>query len=332
MKTNYIHLGMAKNKINGLAQSILESESTQLRKVAKQIDKDVIKASNLIAKHDGKVVVCGLGKSGLIAQKIVATLCSTGTKSVFMHASDALHGDLGIYNPGDPTILISKSGNTEELIRLIPILREFDSPLIGIVSNMNSFIAKNVDIVLNGTIDKEVDPLGIVPTASSLVAMAIGDALASVLMVKRGFKEKDFVKYHPGGQLGKQLGLTVKDVMHPIKEVAILKENSSLSDVATLMTKKPLGAALLLGENKTLAGIITEGDIRKAIASNKKTDDSINVFINRSPVTVSSSMAIHDAMKLMEDRQSQISVLPVVDNKKCVGLLRLHDLYQTKLL
>ena len=322
---------MAKNKINGLAQSILESESTQLRKVAKQIDKDVIKASNLIAKHDGKVVVCGLGKSGLIAQKIVATLCSTGTKSVFMHASDALHGDLGIYNPGDPTILISKSGNTEELIRLIPILREFDSPLIGIVSNMNSFIAKNVDIVLNGTIDKEVDPLGIVPTTSSLVAMAIGDALASVLMVKRGFKEKDFAKYHPGGQLGKQLGLVVKDVMHPIREVAILKENSSLSDVAILMTKKPLGAGLFLGKNKTLAGIITEGDIRKAIAFNKKTDDSMDVFINRSPITVSSSMAIHDAMKLMEDRQSQISVLPVVDNKKCVGLLRLHDLYQTKL-
>ena len=322
---------MAKNKINGLAQSILESESTQLRKVAKQIDKDVIKASNLIAKHDGKVVVCGLGKSGLIAQKIVATLCSTGTKSVFMHASDALHGDLGIYNPGDPTILISKSGNTEELIRLIPILREFDSPLIGIVSNMNSFIAKNVDIVLNGTIDKEVDPLGIVPTTSSLVAMAIGDALASVLMVKRGFKEKDFAKYHPGGQLGKQLGLVVKDVMHPIREVAILKENSSLFDVAILMTKKPLGAGLFLGKNKTLAGIITEGDIRKAIAFNKKTDDSMDVFINRSPVTVSSSMAIHDAMKLMEDRQSQISVLPVVDNKKCVGLLRLHDLYQTKL-
>jgi arabinose-5-phosphate isomerase len=322
---------MAKNKINGLAQSILESESTQLRKVAKQIDKDVIKASNLIAKHDGKVVVCGLGKSGLIAQKIVATLCSTGTKSVFMHASDALHGDLGIYNPGDPTILISKSGNTEELIRLIPILREFDSPLIGIVSNMNSFIAKNVDIVLNGTIDKEVDPLGIVPTASALVAMAIGDALASVLMVKRGFKEKDFAKYHPGGQLGKQLGLVVKDVMHPVREVAILKENSSLSDVAILMTKKPLGAGLFLGKNKTLVGIITEGDIRKAIAFNNKTDDSISVFINRSPVTVSSSMAIHDAMKLMEDRQSQISVLPVVDNKKCVGLLRLHDLYQTKL-
>ena len=323
---------MAKNRINGLAQSILESESKQLRKVAKQVDKDIIKASNLIAKHDGKVVVCGLGKSGLIAQKIVATLCSTGTTSVFMHASDALHGDLGIYNPGDPTILISKSGNTEELIRLIPILREFDSPLIGIVSNMDSFIAKNVDIVLNGTIDREVDPLGIVPTASSLVAMAIGDALASVLMVKRGFKEKDFAKYHPGGQLGKQLGLTIKDVMHPIKEVAILKENSSLSDVAILMTKKPLGAALLLGKNKTLEGIITEGDIRKAIASNKKNGDSINSFINKSPVKVSSSMAIHDAMKLMEDRQSQISVLPVVDNKKCVGLLRLHDLYQTKLL
>ena len=134
---------MAKNRINGLAQSILESESKQLRKVAKQVDKDIIKASNLIAKHDGKVVVCGLGKSGLIAQKIVATLCSTGTTSVFMHASDALHGDLGIYNPGDPTILISKSGNTEELIRLIPILREFDSPLIGEHQKENTMLSND---------------------------------------------------------------------------------------------------------------------------------------------------------------------------------------------
>ena len=218
---------MTKSKINGLAQSIIESESRQLKKVAKQVDKDIVKAANLIAKHDGKIVVCGLGKSGLIAQKIVATLCSTGTKSVFMHASDALHGDLGIYNPGDPTILISKSGNTEELVRLIPILRDFDSPLIGIVSNTDSSIAKNVDIVLNATIDKEVDPLEIVPTASALVAMAIGDALASVLMVKRGFQHKDFAKYHPGGELGKQLGLTVKDLMHPIKEVAVFKKDSS---------------------------------------------------------------------------------------------------------
>ena len=323
---------MAKSKINGLAQSILESESKQLKKVAKQVDKDIVKAANLIAKHDGKIVVCGLGKSGLIAQKIVATLCSTGTKSVFMHASDALHGDLGIYNPGDPTILISKSGNTEELVRLIPILRDFDSPLIGIVSNTDSSIAKNVDIVLNATIDKEVDPLEIVPTASALVAMAIGDALASVLMVKRGFQHKDFAKYHPGGELGKQLGLNVKDLMHPIKEVAVFKKDSSLSEVAKLMTKKPLGAALILAKNKTLLGIVTEGDIRKAIASNKKPNDSIDNLINSDPVVISSEMVISDAMKMMEDRKSQISVLPVIENKKCVGLLRLHDLYQTKLL
>ena len=299
---------MAKNKINGLAQSILESESKLLKKVAKQIDKDIVKAANLIAKHDGK------------------------TKSGFMHASDALHGDLGIYNPGDPTILISKSGNTEELVRLIPILRDFDSPLIGIVGNTDSFIAKNVDIVINGTIDKEVDPLEIVPTASALVAMAIGDALASVLMVKRGFQHKDFAKYHPGGELGKQLGLTVKDLMHPIKEVAVFKIDSSLSDVAKLMTKKPLGAALILAKNKTLLGIVTEGDIRKAIASNKKPNDLIDNLINSNPVVISSDTIISDAMKIMEDRQSQISVLPVIEDKKCVGLLRLHDLYQTKLL
>ena len=322
---------MGKKEINGLSQSIFESYSSQLLQVSKNIDQDIQSAAELIINNSGKVVVCGLGKSGLIGQKIVATLCSTGTRSVYMHAAEAIHGDLGIYNPGDPTILISKSGNTEELVRLVPILKEFQSPLIAIVGNMDSFIAKNSDIVLNGTVDKEIDPLGVVPTTSSLVALAIGDALASVLMVQRGFDKKDFARNHPGGELGKQLALKVESVMHPLNDVAQIDKNDSISSCASKMTKKPLGAALHL-DNDRLKGIVTEGDLRKSIASTSDLSNSILDFINNNPISINPSISILDAMKVMEDRHSQISCLPVIDSDgKCLGLVTLHDLYQTKL-
>ena len=322
---------MGKKEINGLSQSIIESYSSQLLEVSKNIDQDIQKAAELIINNSGKVVISGLGKSGLIGQKIVATLCSTGTRSVYMHAAEAIHGDLGIYNPGDPTILISKSGNTEELVRLIPVLKEFQSPLISIVGNVDSFIAKNADIVLNGTVEKEIDPLGVVPTTSSLVALAIGDALASVLMVQRGFDKKDFARNHPGGELGKQLALKVESVMHPLNEVAQINQNDSISSCAKKMTDMPLGAALYL-ENDILKGIVTEGDLRKSIASTSDISCSISDFINNDPISINPSISILDAMKVMEDRRSQISCLPVIDSDgKCLGLVTLHDLYQTKL-
>ena len=322
---------MAKKEINGLSQSIIESYSSQLLEVSKNIDQDIQKAAELIINNSGKVVISGLGKSGLIGQKIVATLCSTGTRSVYMHAAEAIHGDLGIYNPGDPTILISKSGNTEELVRLIPVLKEFQSPLIAIVGNVDSFIAKNADIVLNGTVEKEIDPLGVVPTTSSLVALAIGDALASVLMVQRGFDKKDFARNHPGGELGKQLALKVESVMHPLNEVAQINQNDSISSCAKKMTDMPLGAALYL-ENDILKGIVTEGDLRKSIASTSDISYSISDFINNDPISINPSISILDAMKMMEDRRSQISCLPVIDSDgKCLGLVTLHDLYHTKL-
>jgi arabinose-5-phosphate isomerase len=323
---------MGKSEIHGLSQSILESVSSQLLEVSKRIDDDIQQASELIINHPGKLVVCGLGKSGLIGQKIVATLCSTGTQSVYMHAAEAIHGDLGIYNPGDPTILISKSGNTEEIVKLIPILKEFKSPIIAIVGNIDSFIAKNADIVLDGTVEKEIDPLGIVPTTSSLVALAIGDALASVLMVQRGFDKEDFAKNHPGGELGKQLALRVESVMHYIDDVAQIVDNDSISSCAAKMTENPLGVAFQL-EGNQLKGILTEGDLRKSIASSNDLNDSIKNFINTNPISITPSTSILDAMKIMEDRHSQISVLPIVNSKKeCLGLLTLHDLYQTKLI
>ena len=322
---------MSQNENTGLSKSIIESLSKQLLDVADNVSSDIDKASDLIINNSGKVVICGLGKSGLIGQKIVATLCSTGTRAVFMHAAEATHGDLGIYNPGDPTILISKSGNTEELVRLIPILKEFKSPLISIIGNLDSTLAKHSDIVLNGSVENEIDPLGVVPTTSSLVALAIGDALASVLMAKRGFDKNDFARNHPGGELGKQLALKVETIMHPINQVAQITPEDSISDCAILMPKNPLGAALFI-DNGNLKGIVTEGDLRKSITQKENLSDPIGEFVNEKPICIPSTTSIFDAMKVMEDRESQISVLPVVDsNNECIGLLTIHDLYQTKL-
>ena len=189
---------MNKTDLANVAKQIFTVEAEELIKASARIPSDVVKAADLIQNHDGKVVVCGLGKSGLIAQKIVATFCSTGTQAVFLHAAEALHGDLGIYHPGDPTILISKSGSTDEILRLVPILREFQSPLIGIIGNSNSRLAEKVDIVLDASVSREADPLGIVPTSSTTLTLAVGDALAAVLMSANGFKHDDFARYHLG--------------------------------------------------------------------------------------------------------------------------------------
>ena len=312
----------------------LQKEALELEKASHRVGAAVVETAEVILNHDGKVVICGLGKSGLIGQKIVATLCSTGIQAVFLHAAEALHGDLGIYHPGDPTILISKSGATEELRRLIPRLRDFHSPLIGLVGNAQSPVANRVDIVLDASVSSEADPLGVVPTSSTTLTLAIGDSLTSVLMAMREFKHEDFARYHPGGELGKQLGLRIQDIMHPLHEAVTVSPNSELIDVTKLMTKNPLGAALVMDEKKQLMGIITDGDIRRGFSLNSDFESlKLKEIMNNNPVFVPLHASLDDAMKLMEDRPSQISVLPVVDisQNECVGLLRLHDIYQSKL-
>ena len=322
-------------KLSGIASNILKAEAHELINVADRIDKSVVKAAKILLKHDGKVVVCGVGKSGLIGQKIVATFCSTGTQAVFLHASDALHGDLGVYRPGDPTILISKSGATDEVVRLIPLLREFNSPLIGIIGNKDSTLADKVDIVLDSTVSSEADPLGVVPTNSTAVTMAIGDALAAVLMTAKKFNQEDFARFHPGGNLGKRLKLQIKDIMTPLDKVAVVLPMQSLKETVLLMTKNPQGAALVSDDSKKLIGIITDGDLRRGFAQNGNINELIvSDVMNKKPIYIYSNARLQDAVTLMEDRVSQISVLPVLDNKndKCVGLLRLHDIYQSKLI
>ena len=203
---------MTDDKLKSVASSILHDEGQELINAADRISSSVVEACDLIVKHPGKVVICGMGKSGLIAQKIAATLCSIGNKAVFLHAAEATHGDLGIYAPGDPTILISKSGSTIELVKLIPILKEFNSPLIGILGNMKSSLVDHMDIVLDASVSREVDPLGLVPTASTTLTLAIGDALAAVIMSHQGFNHEDFAKLHPAGDLGRRLRFTVEDL------------------------------------------------------------------------------------------------------------------------
>ena len=326
---------MTDAKLISVAAQVLKLEGKELLAAAERISESIVEASKIINNHSGKVVLCGMGKSGLIAQKIAATLCSIGNKAVFLHAAEAAHGDLGVYAPGDPTILISKSGVTEEMLRLIPILREFNSPLIGILGNMNSPLVRKVDIILDASVTKEADPLGIVPTSSTTLTLAIGDAITGVLMRQREFNHDDFARLHPAGDLGRRLRLMVENIMQPINEVAVVEQNDSLRKIVIEMTEKPQGAALVVDKQHQLLGIITEGDLRRSLAEGKDIDKITVVdLMTSNPIAINIKSPLKDAMILMEDRKSQISVLPVVndDGKTCAGLLRLHDIYQANLL
>jgi arabinose-5-phosphate isomerase len=311
----------------------MEMEAEAIVCAARRLDISFASAVRLIAGHTGKVIVTGLGKSGFVAQKLAATLCSTGTPAAFLHPVDAMHGDVGIYAEGDPTILLSKSGTTIELLRLIPVLRGLNSPLIGIIGNRASPLAKQIDVLIDASVRAEADPHNLAPTASTAVATAIGDALALAVMQTRELTAEDFAQRHPAGQLGRNLRVTVRQVMHSGDEVAWANRESSIKQVIIAMNRCPLGAACVVSEDGCLDGVITDGDLRRALQSN---DDIREVraggLMTVSPVTVSPDATLKEALRLMEDRPSQISVLPVMEGERCLGLVRLHDLYQTDLL
>jgi arabinose-5-phosphate isomerase len=316
------------------ARKAMEIEAEAIAQSAKRLDGNLARAVDLILDGSGKLVVTGLGKSGLVARKIVATLCSTGTPAVFLHAAEASHGDLGIYVPGDLTLMVSKSGTTKELLHLIPFLRELPSPRIGILGRCNSPLAAEMDVVLDASVEREADPENLAPTASATVALSLGHALAIALMRARNFSSADFRRFHPGGHLGRSLRITVRQVLHGRDQVAWAELGSSLKHVVIGMTRHPLGAACVVDSSGTLAGVITDGDLRRALQAHDDIRDLCAADVMTiNPVTIGPDALLLDALRLMEDRPSQISVLPVVDpaSGQCLGLIRLHDIYRAEL-
>jgi len=311
------------------ARQAVSIEAAALERAAARLDRSLISAVDLILAHDGKVVVTGIGKSGHIARKIVATLCSTGTASVFLHPAEAVHGDLGIYTPGDPTVFISKNGSSAELLALVPLLRQFHSPLIGILGSDASPLAAHLDVLLDASVEREADPNNLAPTASAVTALAVGHALAIALMCARNFTPEEFGRFHPGGQLGRNLRLSVREAMHGADEAAFVAPDAPLREVIIAMTERPLGGACVVEADGTLAGFLTDGDLRRALTSH---DDIRGLrardAMTRTPVTIGPAATLGEALERMERRRSQISVLPVVDDDgQALGLLRLHDIY-----
>ena len=287
---------------SSVGKHVLSEEAKSLRRLCGRFDGEAFsRVAELILKHKGKVVFSGIGKSGYIAQKLSSTFNSTGTRAIYLHPAEALHGDLGIYSLEDPTIMLSRSGSTRELLDLLPFVKQFQSPVIAMVGNLSSPLAEAADYVLDASVTKEADPTGFVPTSSTTFALALGDALACALMQARGFKHEDFLRFHPGGQLGKNLSRTVGDCARPLKQVACLMPDSSLREVVIAMTEKPLGAAFVMEVDK-LVGLICEGDIRRSLQSEKSLEQlTASDMMTHRPITVFKNIKLEEALQLMED-------------------------------
>lgn len=312
---------------------ILRVEAGAIEHAVGNLKRDEVeRALELLSGSDRKIIVSGVGKSGVIAQKIAQTLTSTGAVAVFVHPSDALHGSLGVVSEGDVVIAISNSGETDELLLLVPLLRKRGSSLISIVGNTDSTLARKSDVVLDASVDKEACPLNLAPTTSTTVALSIGDALAMTLMREKGLTERDFAENHPAGSLGKRLTVTVSDLMH---ESPSIEEDATWLEVVKALSEFTLGAVNVINGDEKLSGIITDGDLRRVIeraGPDGLTNLTADEMMTRDPVTASADMLAFEALKLMEQRPSQISVLPVVSQSgSCIGLVRLHDIVRAGL-
>lgn len=312
---------------------MLKLEASAIERASGRLDEEsVVRALELISNCKSKVIVIGIGKSGVIAQKIAQTLTSTGTVALFVHPSDASHGSLGVITPGDVVIALSNSGETDEILALLPALKKREVSIISIVGNIDSTIARQSDVVLDASVDKEACPLNLAPTTSTTVALAIGDAIAMTLMESRGLTAEDFAANHPAGRLGKRLTLKVEHLMHKSPNVSPADD---WLGVVKAISKYALGAVNVVDENERLIGIVTDGDLRRTIernGANNLNGLSADQMMTKNPTTATPEMLAFDALQLMENRTSQISVLPVVDEKGiCIGLLRLHDIVRSGL-
>jgi len=310
--------------IKTIAINTLINEADAVRNLAELVDNDFENCVKEILSIKGRVIIAGIGKSAIIATKIVATLNSTGTPALFMHAADAIHGDLGMVQKGDIVICISKSGNTPEIKVLVPLIKRMDTKLVALVSNTSSYLASQADYVLNATIGEEACPNNLAPTTSTTAHLAMGDALAVCLLEMKAFGSDDFAKYHPGGALGKQLYLKVDDI-YPNHELPIVKGDTAIKDAIVEISKKRLGSAAVVNEADKLIGIITDGDLRRMLQNNANLTDIVaKDVMSVNPVTVNKGDYATKALSIMQ--QNNIAQIIVINKNKVVGFVHLHDL------
>ena len=322
------------NAVSNIFQ-LLQIEAAAINRTSENLDRQQVDRSlQLLHSCTGKVIMTGVGKSGIVARKIAATLTSIGTLAIFLHPCDALHGDFGIVTPEDVTIMLSNSGETDELLTMIPHLKLRSVPIIGILGNIKSSIAQKIDAVLDASVDREACPLNLAPTTSTTVALAVGDALAMALVQMKGLTPEAFAFNHPAGRLGKRLTLRVGDLMHS-DEYPKLSPDAQWTDVVCALTQGGFGAVNVVDSQGLLLGIITDGDLRRwimKIHASHLYSLAAKDMMTLNPVVVTAETLAYDALKLMEKRESQISILPVVDEDlKSIGLIRLHDIVRSGL-
>ena len=314
----------SENLVLDTARKTLEIERDALDALCGSIDQVFVQAVLSIHQSEGRVILTGIGKSALVAQKITATLNSTGTPSIFMHAADAIHGDLGMVRPADTVICLSKSGETSEIKVLVPLLKNMGNPLIGFVARSDSFLGRMADYCLLTPIDQEADPNNLAPTASTTAQMALGDAIATALLALRGFTPGDFAQYHPGGTLGKQMYLRVAD-LYMQNDRPSVSQKAGIRDTILEMTSRRLGCTVVLDDSNQIAGIITDGDLRRMLENEQETSHlKAEDIMSVDPKTILPDEMAIKALHVM--RQNSITQLIVAENNKYLGILHLHDL------
>lgn len=310
-----------------IGKSAIEEEINALKGLKQALNQNFEKAVNLILNTKGKIVITGMGKSGLIGKKISATLASTGTPSFFLHPAEAIHGDLGMISKEDTIIAISNSGETPELLAIIPTIKRWGNPIIAITNNQNSKLAKESDIHLFLNVKKEACPLNLAPTSSSTATLVLGDALAIALLKQRGFTERDFAMFHPGGSLGKKL-MKVEEIMHKGDELPLVSPEAPLNETVIVMSEKGFGCAIAVDKRKNIKGIITDGDLRRFIKNGGSIDNSLcKDAMTKNPKSITKDILVVEALEKME--RYNITVLPIVENDKIIGLIHLHDILKS---
>lgn len=315
---------------------LLKLEADAITNAANRLQSEQVeRAVDLLANCQGKVVLAGVGKSGIVARKIAATMTSTGTLAVYLHPADALHGDIGIVTTEDVAMVLSNSGETDELVAILPYLKRRRVPIIALVGNLRSTLARNADVLIDAAVDKEACPFNLAPTTSTTVALSIGDALAITLMQVKGLTPEAFALNHPAGRLGKRLTLRVRDLMHSGVEAPTVSRQAAWIEVLTTISQGGLGAVNVVDDAGNLVGIITDGDLRRLLQRGQYLELetlTASSMMTQNPTVVSPDVLAYHALQLMENRPSQISMLPVVEKQQhCIGLIRLHDIVRSGL-